>query len=44
LQVRRVRLDDPLRALRLFRSNTWAGLLLFVAIVMGTRLAILAHL
>ncbi|HEY2751963.1 UbiA family prenyltransferase [Phenylobacterium sp.] len=44
LQVRRVRLDDPLQALRLFRSNTWAGLLLFVAIVMGTRLAILAHL
>jgi 4-hydroxybenzoate polyprenyltransferase len=31
-QVVRVRIDDPALALRLFKSNTWAGLMLFVAI------------
>ncbi|MDB5424743.1 MAG: ubiA [Phenylobacterium sp.] len=30
-QARAVRLDDPARALRLFKSNTWAGLILFAA-------------
>ncbi|WP_372783712.1 UbiA family prenyltransferase [Phenylobacterium sp.] len=39
-QARRVRTDDPDRALRLFRSNSWAGLLLFLAIATGARLAI----
>jgi 4-hydroxybenzoate polyprenyltransferase len=34
-QARRVRVDDPQRALRLFKSNAWAGLILFFAIVMG---------
>ncbi|MDB5497607.1 MAG: 4-hydroxybenzoate octaprenyltransferase, partial [Phenylobacterium sp.] len=38
-QARRVRTDDPARALRLFKSNSWAGLILFLAIVVGTRLA-----
>ncbi|HYE42984.1 MAG TPA: UbiA family prenyltransferase [Caulobacteraceae bacterium] len=32
-QVRRLRLDDPALALRLFKSNREAGLLLFVALV-----------
>lgn len=31
-QARTVRIDDPRSALRLFRSNAWAGLLLFLAI------------
>jgi 4-hydroxybenzoate polyprenyltransferase len=35
LQAQRVRVDDPLLALKLFRSNTWAGVLLFVAIAAG---------
>ena len=39
-QARRVRTDDPARALRLFKSNSWAGLILVVAIVAGTRLAV----
>jgi 4-hydroxybenzoate polyprenyltransferase len=34
-QVSRVRVDDPLRALGLFKSNSWAGLLAFAAIVAG---------
>jgi 4-hydroxybenzoate polyprenyltransferase len=38
-QARRVRTDDPARALRLFKSNGWAGLILLVAIVAGARLA-----
>jgi 4-hydroxybenzoate polyprenyltransferase len=37
-QARRVRTDDPARALRLFKSNSWAGLILFLAIVAGVRL------
>jgi 4-hydroxybenzoate polyprenyltransferase len=32
MQVVRLRTDDPALALRLFKSNTWAGLMLFVAI------------
>jgi 4-hydroxybenzoate polyprenyltransferase len=36
-QARRVRIDDPARALRLFRSNGWAGLLLVLAILAGAR-------
>ena len=32
-QAVRVRTDDPALALRLFKQNTWAGLMLFVAIV-----------
>jgi 4-hydroxybenzoate polyprenyltransferase len=39
-QALRVRTDDPMRALKLFKSNAWAGLILFVAIVAGARLAI----
>jgi 4-hydroxybenzoate polyprenyltransferase len=35
LQARRVRVDDGALALRLFRSNTWAGLLLFAALALG---------
>ncbi len=35
LQARRVRVDDPELALRLFRSNTWAGLILVVALALG---------
>jgi len=38
-QARQVRVDDGILALRLFRSNTWAGLILFVAIAAGLRLA-----
>jgi 4-hydroxybenzoate polyprenyltransferase len=34
-QVLRVRLDDPARALRLFKSNREAGLLLFLALLAG---------
>jgi 4-hydroxybenzoate polyprenyltransferase len=37
-QVRRLRLDDPARALRLFKLNAFAGLVLTVSIVAGTRL------
>jgi 4-hydroxybenzoate polyprenyltransferase len=36
-QARKVRIDDGSRALRLFRSNAWAGLILVAAIVAGTR-------
>jgi 4-hydroxybenzoate polyprenyltransferase len=35
LQAVRVRVDDPGLALRLFRSNTWAGVILFLAIFAG---------
>ena len=35
-QARRVRLDRPMLALRLFKSNAWAGLILFAAIVAGS--------
>jgi 4-hydroxybenzoate polyprenyltransferase len=34
-QARRVRVDDPVLALRLFKSNTQAGLILFAALVAG---------
>ncbi|MEO8114739.1 MAG: 4-hydroxybenzoate octaprenyltransferase [Phenylobacterium sp.] len=34
-QARRVRVDDPVRALALFKSNTQAGLILFAVIVAG---------
>ena len=34
-QSRQVRTDDPVRALALFKSNTWAGVILFVALVAG---------
>ena len=33
-QARGVRLDDPAHALRLFKSNTWAGAILFAAFVL----------
>jgi 4-hydroxybenzoate polyprenyltransferase len=36
-QARKVRIDDPAKALRLFRSNSWAGLLLVLAIFAGAR-------
>lgn len=36
-QARRVRTDDPGRALMLFKSNSWAGLILVLAIVVGAR-------
>jgi len=36
-QVRRVRVDDPAGALRLFRMNTLAGLILALSITAGTR-------
>jgi len=39
-QARRVRIDDPARALRLFKTNAWAGFLLFLAIAFGRRLPI----
>jgi 4-hydroxybenzoate polyprenyltransferase len=35
LQARRVRTDDPALALRLFKSNAWAGLLLVLALSAG---------
>jgi len=35
LQARRVRVDDPALALKLFKSNTGAGLILFLAIAAG---------
>ena len=34
-QVQRLRMDDPTGALALFKSNTWAGVVLFVALVAG---------
>jgi len=37
-QARRVRIDDPAKALRLFRSNAFAGLILMMAILVGMRL------
>jgi 4-hydroxybenzoate polyprenyltransferase len=36
-QARKVRVDDPALALRLFKSNGWSGLILVLAIVAGTR-------
>jgi 4-hydroxybenzoate polyprenyltransferase len=39
-QARKVRTDDGTLALRLFKSNAWAGLLLVLAIVAGTRFPI----
>jgi 4-hydroxybenzoate polyprenyltransferase len=38
-QARRFHTDDPARALALFKSNGWAGLILFLAIAAGVRLA-----
>ena len=35
LQARRVRIDDGVLALRLFKSNTWAGLTLVAALAAG---------
>jgi 4-hydroxybenzoate polyprenyltransferase len=35
LQSRRVKIDQPRVALALFRSNTWAGLILFAALAAG---------
>ncbi|WP_309089206.1 4-hydroxybenzoate octaprenyltransferase [Phenylobacterium sp.] len=35
IQVRRVRTNQPAQALFLFKSNCWAGLILFVAIAAG---------
>ena len=37
-QARKVRVDDGAKALRLFRSNAWAGLILLLAIIAGTRI------
>jgi 4-hydroxybenzoate polyprenyltransferase len=34
-QAQRLRIDDPKGALALFKSNTWAGLLLFAALAAG---------
>ena len=34
-QAARLKLDDPVGALTLFRSNTWAGAVLFAALVAG---------
>ena len=36
-QARRVRVDDGALALRLFRSNSWAGLILVASVVVGAR-------
>lgn len=36
-QARKVRMDDGTLALRLFKSNAWAGLILVLAIAAGTR-------
>ena len=36
-QSRRIRLDDPARALKLFKSNRDAGLILLAAIILGAR-------
>jgi len=35
LQARRLRVDDGVLALKLFKSNTWAGLILFLALTAG---------
>jgi len=35
-QAMKVRMDRPMLALRLFKSNAWAGLILFAAIVAGS--------
>jgi len=35
LQARRVRVDDPALALKLFKSNAWAGLILAAALAAG---------
>jgi len=35
MQARRTQVDNPARALVLFKSNAWAGLILFVAFVAG---------
>jgi 4-hydroxybenzoate polyprenyltransferase len=35
IQARRLRIDDPAGALRLFKSNRDAGLILFAALVAG---------
>jgi 4-hydroxybenzoate polyprenyltransferase len=37
-QARKVRVDDGVKALRLFKSNGWSGLILVLAIVVGTRI------
>jgi 4-hydroxybenzoate polyprenyltransferase len=37
-QARRVRVDNGPLALRLFKSNAWAGLILTASIIVGTRL------
>ncbi|MGE5565386.1 MAG: UbiA family prenyltransferase [Parcubacteria group bacterium] len=34
-QAQRLRLNDPASALALFKSNTWAGLVLFIAFIAG---------
>jgi 4-hydroxybenzoate polyprenyltransferase len=34
-QAYRVRVDDPVRALALFKANTWAGVILFAAFAAG---------
>ena len=34
-QARQVRTDDGVLALRLFKSNTWAGVILFIALALG---------
>ena len=34
-QAQRLRMDDPAGALALFKANTWAGVVLFVALVAG---------
>ena len=34
-QAQRLRIDDPVLALALFKSNTWAGVILFVALAAG---------
>jgi 4-hydroxybenzoate polyprenyltransferase len=35
LQARRVKVDEPQVALALFKSNTWAGLILFAGLALG---------
>jgi 4-hydroxybenzoate polyprenyltransferase len=35
MQARRVQVDNPVRALVLFKSNGWAGLILFAAFALG---------
>ncbi|RAK50652.1 UbiA family prenyltransferase, partial [Phenylobacterium soli] len=35
-QAWKVRMDQPILALKLFKSNAWAGLILFAAIVAGS--------